>query len=94
MIDYDEHIDDELTQMNESGSAFKKRKQEAIHLDQPIATLNLRKPVTIQGDTSVAQCLELMREERIGCLLITNKEKLVGIFTERDIIRRIVGKNL
>lgn len=89
MIDYDE-----LTQMNENGSSLKKKKHEAIHLDDPIATLNLRKPITIQGDTSVARCLELMREERIGCLLITKNEKLVGIFTERDIIRRIVGKNL
>ncbi len=94
MIDYDEHIDDELNQMNESGSAFKKKSREVIHLDRPITTLNLRKPVTIKGNTSVARCLELMREERIGCLLIIKDEKLVGIFTERDVIRRIVGKNL
>ncbi len=94
MIDYDEHIDDELKTMNEGGSSIKKRAAEAIHLNDPITTINLRKPVTTTGDTSVADCLELMREERIGCLLITDEEKVVGIFTERDIIRRIVGKNL
>jgi len=94
MIDYDEHIDDELKKMNEGGSSIKKRAAEAIHLGDPITTIKLRKPVTIGGETSVATCLELMREERIGCLLITEDEKVIGIFTERDIIRRIVGKNL
>ncbi|MEA3286092.1 MAG: CBS domain-containing protein [Candidatus Marinimicrobia bacterium] len=94
MIEYDEHIDDELKTMNEGESSIKKSATEAIHLDAPITTVKLRKPVTIAGETSVADCLELMREERIGCLLITENKQVVGIFTERDIIRRIVGKNL
>ncbi len=94
MIDYDEHIDDELKRMNEGGSSMKKHAVEAIHLNDPITTIKLRKPVTTTGDTSIAKCLELMREERIGCLLITEDNQVVGIFTERDIIRRIVGKNL
>lgn len=94
MIDYDEHIDEELRQMNEDGSSNGKRSNEAFHLDDPIASVKLKKPVMTSGDTSVAACLELMKDERIGCLLITEQDKLVGIFTERDIIRRIVGKNL
>ncbi|MCF6237529.1 MAG: CBS domain-containing protein [Candidatus Marinimicrobia bacterium] len=94
MIEYDEHIDDELKTMNEGGSSVKKRANEAIHLGDPITTIKLRAPVTTQGDTSVAECLVLMREQRIGCLLITEAQQVVGIFTERDIIRRIVGKNL
>ncbi len=94
MIDYDEHIDDEQKIMNEGGSSIKKGSTEAIHLDDPITSINLRKPVTTGGETSVADCLQLMREERIGCLLITEGDEVVGIFTERDIIRRIVGKNL
>ncbi|NQV49200.1 MAG: CBS domain-containing protein [Candidatus Marinimicrobia bacterium] len=94
MIDYDEHIDDEQTVMNEGGSSIKKNHKQAIHLDDHISTLGLRKPITIQGETSIATCLQLMQDEKIGCLLITESEKLIGIFTERDIIRRIVGKGL
>ena len=94
MSDYNEHLDDELQQMNEGGASTKKNADEAIHLNNPIESIALRKPVTVSGDTTIAACLELMREERIGCLLITDQDKLSGIFTERDIIRRIVGKNL
>lgn len=94
MSDYDEHIDDELIEMNEGESSSGKAVTGSIHLDEPINSLELRSPITIDGETSIAQCLQIMQEERIGCLLITEDEQLVGIFTERDIIRRIVGKNL
>ncbi|NQV15602.1 CBS domain-containing protein [bacterium] len=94
MIDYDEHIDDELKQMNEGGASIKKGKAEAFRLDDHISTVKLKTPITTVGETSVADCLELMREKRIGCLLVVEAEKLIGIFTERDIIRRVVGKGL
>jgi len=94
MIEYDEHIDDEIKQMNEGGSSVKKNSTGAIHLEDHINTVNLKSPVTTTGDTSVADCLELMRDKRIGCLLVVEEDRLTGIFTERDIIRRIVGKNL
>ena len=94
MIDYDEHIDDEMKVMNEGGSSTKKGPKQIIQLKDPVSSLDLRKSICTSGDTSIAACLQLMKDERIGCLLITEDEKLVGIFTERDIIRRIVGKNL
>lgn len=80
--------------MNENETAGKSKSKHAFRLDDPITTVNLRTPVTVPGDTSIAKCLEVMKEEKIGCLLVTEADKLVGIFTERDIIRRIVGKNL
>ena len=94
MIDYDEHIDDEQKVMNEGGSSTKHGAKQIIHLNDPVSSLELRKSICIPGDTSIAACLQLMKDERIGCLLITEDKKLVGIFTERDIIRRIVGKKL
>ncbi|NQV16532.1 CBS domain-containing protein [bacterium] len=94
MIDYNEHLDDEQQQMDEASSSSHGKVRETIHLDDLITTIKLRKPVTVTGTTSVAQSLEIMRDEKIGCLLITESDKLIGIFTERDIIRRIVGKNL
>jgi predicted transcriptional regulator len=94
MINHDEHIDDEIKVMNEGGSSTKKGHKPSIQLNDPVSSLDLRKPICTTGDTSIADCLQLMKDERIGCLLITDENKLVGIFTERDIIRRIVGKNL
>ena len=93
-IDYDEHIDEEMKVMNERGSSTKKGPKQIIRLNDPVSNLELRKSICISGDTSIAACLQLMKDERIGCLLITENGSLRGIFTERDIIRRIVGKNL
>ena len=94
MIDYDEHIEDEMNVMNEGGSSTKKGPKQIIQLKDPVSSLALRKSICTSGDTSIADCLQLMKDERIGCLLITEDDQLIGIFTERDIIRRIVGKNL
>jgi len=32
-----------------------------------------------------------MRKERVGCLLICEGERMVGIFTERDLLRRVLA---
>jgi len=42
--------------------------------------------------TSVADAVEPMRERRVGCVLICDTdERLLGIFTERDLLRRILA---
>lgn len=93
-MEYNEHLDDELQLMNESETEPVSASREIFQLDDPITSVSLRKPVTVPGDTSIADCLKIMKDEKIGCLLVVEDKKLLGIFTERDIIRRIVGKNL
>ena len=39
---------------------------------------------TLSKKDTVKTALEIMREENIGSVLITENEKLIGIFTERD----------
>lgn len=46
--------------------------------------------VTMPG-TSVLEAIRLMNTERIGALLVMHDHKLVGIFTERDVLRRVVA---
>jgi len=40
----------------------------------------------------VIEAIELMCEKNIGGLLITENDKLVGIFTERDYARKLILK--
>lgn len=47
-------------------------------------------PVTCGEETSVMDAIELMNENYIGSILIKNKdERIVGIFTERDLLYKI-----
>lgn len=47
--------------------------------------------VCTSPDATVRQATRLMNEHGIGSLLVTSRGRLVGIFTERDVLRRIVA---
>ncbi len=46
----------------------------------------------VEPNEIVYRAIELMAEKNIGGLLITEKGKLVGIFTERDYARKLILK--
>lgn len=43
-------------------------------------------------DATVRQATQLMNDHGIGSLLVTSGVRLLGIFTERDVLRRIVAE--
>lgn len=45
------------------------------------------------GDT-VLEATQRMNEEHVGSVLVMEGIRLVGIFTERDVLRRVVGAGL
>jgi CBS domain-containing protein len=45
--------------------------------------------VTVDRDTTVAQAATVMAEKRVGSALVLDGDSLVGIFTERDIVRAL-----
>jgi CBS domain-containing protein len=61
-------------------------------LGERIRYLDPREAVTVEATVTAAEAIERMREERIGCVLVKDGEKLVGIFTERDVLLRAVGR--
>lgn len=59
---------------------------------EPIKTLRRRAGhVAIPLGTTIGEAARVMKERRIGCVLVENGGKLVGIFTERDILTKLVG---
>ncbi len=57
-----------------------------------IASKIVRRVVTIDESHSVLDAATLMSEEFVGSALITSASKITGIFTERDLMMRVVGK--
>jgi CBS domain-containing protein len=47
---------------------------------------------TVGPDTTVLDAAILMNDNKIGCLVVTVGDRVHGIFTERDILRRIVAQ--
>ena len=48
----------------------------------------------VRQTDSVFDALSLMAQFDIGCVLVTESERLIGIFTERDYARKVVLKGL
>jgi signal-transduction protein with cAMP-binding, CBS, and nucleotidyltransferase domain len=48
----------------------------------------------VQPAQPVADAVKLMREKRVGCVLVCEQRRIIGIFTERDLARRVVGPGL
>jgi CBS domain-containing protein len=66
--------------MNASVSMLLERKGSAVH--------------TLVPSASVAEAVQLMNRSKISSILIVEQGRLAGIFTERDVLRRVVGENL
>ncbi|HSZ56383.1 MAG TPA: CBS domain-containing protein [Tepidisphaeraceae bacterium] len=47
---------------------------------------------TIAPTASVLDAVEEMNSRRIGALIVMEQGQVVGIFTERDVLRRVVGE--
>ena len=49
---------------------------------------------SVRLDVSVTECVRRMNELKIGAMLVMEDEQLIGIFTERDAITRVLGEGL
>lgn len=64
-------------------------------IQKPILDFLSDKPdLTIAADASVMDAVEKMTREHSECLLVIENEELVGIFTDRDFLNRVVGARL
>ncbi len=46
----------------------------------------------VTSDTTAIDAVMKMRDSRVGCALVIDNGKLIGIFTERDVLNKLVGK--
>ena len=57
-------------------------------METPISDLPLRDPILIDATASVADAVISMNDHHTGCVLVGRGGKLVGIFTERDVLTK------
>jgi len=49
--------------------------------------------VTIDSEASVMKAVEVMNENEIGCIIVTRRNRAIGIITERDLLKRVIAKS-
>ena len=58
------------------------------------SVMEQKKLVTAAPETTVAQAAKLMAKRNVGAVMVVENERLIGIFTERDAVFRVIAKGL
>jgi CBS domain-containing protein len=67
-------------------------KVERSLMEDRVRALDPKKPVTLSADTPVREAIQTMLTRNIGSvLLVDGSAKLVGIFSERDLLTKVAG---
>jgi CBS domain-containing protein len=63
--------------------------------DEPVrSVMQRREVIKASPETLVSKAAKLMAKKNVGAVMVVEDERLVGIFTERDIVFRVVARGL
>lgn len=66
-----------------------------FNIDDPISSLSLNKVLTVKSGSSLLDVITMLNDNKIGATIIVDDKGLpLGIFTERDVLRRVIAKDL
>ena len=64
-------------------------KLERSLLKDRVRTVTTMPPLTVFPETRIREVLQLMNDRQVGCVMVVENRKLVGIFTERDALLKL-----
>jgi len=50
--------------------------------------------VCIEPSTALCEAIEAMKKDEGGCAIVCERDRVIGIFTERDLLTKIVGEEI
>lgn len=89
---YDNAIDEELAQM-EKDAEMSEKVLEVSQIQVPLRQL-MRDCITIDISATTQQAIDLLIEHHIGAASVVENSTLRGIFGERDVLRKIMNKEV
>jgi len=54
----------------------------------------VKEVITVKAGAPVREAVKLMNNHEIGCLVVVNRGKPVGIVTERDMLKRVLAESI
>lgn len=62
--------------------------------DEKIKVLSRHEPVTVRAGASLSETIKAMQGARGDCVLVCRGRELAGILTERDILTKVLGRDV
>jgi CBS domain-containing protein len=89
MSEFDDAYDDDTGARERE----EQRLGEAI-MGAPIRALEPRRAVSVPESATIREAIALMLDRQIGAVLVVKDGRAVGIFTERDVLRRVATSGI
>ncbi len=65
------------------------------NLESPLGQFFTSSPVlTCSSNSKIKDVIDLMNKNLVGSIVITENKKPIGIFTERDVLKKVVGSTI
>lgn len=61
--------------------------------DTTLGELECPPVASVDPDTTLRDVIGIMNDRQVGCVLVMDGNRLVGIFTERDVLRKVIPGN-
>ncbi|HEY5657904.1 MAG TPA: CBS domain-containing protein [Myxococcota bacterium] len=94
-------VDDPQSELDDESYFDRPQERRAAGFDvhllrEPLTVLPVRRAITMPTSATVTEAMRAMQRKHRGCVLVTDdgteNSKLAGIFTERDVLFRIVDR--
>lgn len=95
MTTIDDYLEGGASEFDEAYDEPEKEITEAFSAELLVETVEVLEPpipVCVEPTAFVGEVINGMAARNQGCVLVRENGVLVGIFTERDVIRKVVGK--
>jgi CBS domain-containing protein len=67
------------------------RRIRGVILSEPISVLAPREPIQLPPSADLESAIRAMNQRKTGCVCVVEQGRLVGIFTERDLLKLVQG---
>jgi CBS domain-containing protein len=62
--------------------------------DQRVSVLPTEDYVAVSPYTPLSQAIEAMKHDEGGCVIVSDDGRVAGIFTERDLLNKVMGEDV
>src|SRR6184192_3850620 len=62
--------------------------------EQRVSVLRTDDYVAVSPFTPLSQAIEAMKKDEGGCVIVSDDGRVAGIFTERDLLSKIIGQDV
>jgi CBS domain-containing protein len=73
---------------NYDAATFDDPVEQALH-DASVSEVQMKPHLCVSADTPIREAMKLMAGRQIACVLVEKDDKLVGVFSDRDVLERV-----